>query len=230
MEPIKILNALSATVDNHLSLARNGDHEAASRSWMALAGSLIQPALELEAIALNKHGLRRSPECGTATRLLSELKDGSSPYSLQKGKLGSYFWSYLGGDCLDEIRKSDNRYAILRDKYPTRCEAAGPSQQWYEERMLRTSEALLAFGGRAAKVAVLLHLDYWNRNSLFTGEELARIGRILAENGGNMELSQTQTAYILGVGNATVSRDVLKIAETARILRDGDDDSLSVAM
>ena len=229
MEPISILNALSATVDNHLSLARNGDHEAASRSWMALAGSVIPPALDLEAIARNKHGLSRSPECGTATRLLSELKDGSSPYSLQKGKLGSYLWSALGGDCLDEIRKRDNRYAILRDKYPARREA-GPSQNWYDERMVRTSEALLALGGRTAKVAVLLHLDYWNRNSLFTGDELARIGRILAENGGSMELSQTQTAYILGVANATVSRDVLKIAETARILRDGDDDSLSVAI
>jgi hypothetical protein len=96
---------LSKSVADHIILAREGNADAIQKSWKALSGSVIPLVLELEAICRAKHGLGGSAECGTATKLLGELKDGTSCYSLQRGGLGPYLWSALRGDCLDEIRK-----------------------------------------------------------------------------------------------------------------------------
>jgi hypothetical protein len=229
MESILVLNSKSGSVADHISLARNGDSAATKVSWKALSGSVIPPALELEAICRAKHGLAGSAECGTATKLLGELKDGTSCYSLQRGGLGSYLWSALRGDCLDEIRKGKNRHGILKEKYPARREA-GPSPDWYEGKLGLLREALLSLGGRTAKVAVLLHLDYWNMAAVFTGEELLRIDRIIAGSGGRMELSQTQIAHILGVANATVSREALRVAEVVRQFREDSGNDYTTAM
>ena len=220
---------LSKRVADHIILAREGNADAIQKSWKALSGAVIPPALELEAICRVKHGLAGSAECGTATKLLGELKDGTSCYSLQRGGLGSYLWSVLRGGCLDEIRKGKNRHGVLKEKYPVRKEA-GPSPDWYEGKLGQLKEALLSLGGRTAKVAVLLHLDYWNMPAMFNREELLRIARIVSGSDGKMELSQAQIAHVLGVANATISREVLKVAGVVRRFRGDSGDDYTVAM
>ena len=229
MESVLVLNSKSGKVADHISLARNGDSAATTLSWKALSGSVIPPALKLEAICRAKHGLADSAECGTATKLLGKLKDGTSCYSLQRGGLGSYFWSAFRCDCLDEIRKEKKRHGILRDKYPARGEA-GPSSDWYRDKQVQLKEALLALERRTIKVAAFLHLDYWNMPAMFTGDELLRIDRIIAGSGGRMELSQTQIAYILGVANATVSREANRVAEFVRQFREDSGNDYTTAM
>ena len=229
MESIMVLNSKSSSVADHISIARNGDLVVTIQSWKALSGFVIPPALELEAICRAKHGLAGSAECGTATKLLSDLKEGTSSYSFQRGGLGSYLWSALRGDCLDEIRKRNNRHDILKEKYPVRKEA-GPSPDWYEGKLGQLKEALLSLGGRTAKVAVLLHLDYWNMPAMFNREELLRIARIVSGSDGKMELSQTQIAHVLGVANATVSREVLKVAEVVRRFSEDSGNDYTTAM
>ncbi len=229
MESIQVLNMVSGSVADHIYLARNGDSAATTLSWEAISVSVIPPALELEAICRAKHGLAGSAECGTATKLLGELKDGTSCYSLQRGGLGSYVWSALRGDCLDEIRKGRNRHGILKEKYPARREA-GPSLDWYEGKLGQLKEAMLSLGGRTAKVAVLMHLDFWNMRALFTAEELARIDCLTRGPRGRMGLRQTGVARILGVANATVSREALKVAEALIRFREECGDNYSLAM
>jgi hypothetical protein len=96
---------MSKRVTDHIILAREGNTDAIHKSWKALSGAVIPLVFELEAICRAKHGLAGSAECGTATKLLGELKDGTSCYSLQRGGLESYLWSALRCSFLDEIRK-----------------------------------------------------------------------------------------------------------------------------
>jgi hypothetical protein len=228
MGPISILNDLSEGVARHIGLARNGDEAAKARSWEKLSVSVIPPALELESMARSKFGLRGSAECGTADDLLVGLRDGTSPYSLARGGLGSYLWASLRGDSLDEIRRRKNRRRILQQRLPRPKET--PPIAEYELELGRCRQAILGLGGRLAKVGALLHLDYWNMSWLFSAEELRKIGEVHGGMDGSSDLSKTQIAWILSVANATVTRDAKEMAKLLGISKDDHGDANTLAM
>ena len=66
--------------------------------------------------------------------------------------------------------------------------------------------------------------------AMFNREELLRIARIVSGSDGKMELSQTQIAHVLGVANATVSREVLKVAEVVRRFSEDSGNDYTTAM
>ena len=219
MGPITILNELSASVANHLGIAQNGDPEATRLSWLALASDLIPPTLEIETAARTKFRLNGSPECGTAPHILSNLKNGTSSFNPQRGGLGTFLWTSLRGDCLDELRRRGNRAAILRDRYPARVGGALADES--EEGFRSFREAILSLGGRLTKVGALLWLDYWNLPELFNEGEALQIAHLLdANDGGAIELSKGQVARVLGVANATISRDARRALAAAGIQAD----------
>lgn len=228
MGPITILNELSASVANHLGIAQNGDPEATRLSWLALAGDLIPPTLEIESAARSKFRLGGSAECGTAPQLLEALRDGTSPYSPDRGGLGSYLWTCLRGDCLDEIRRRGNRAGILRDRYPARVGGALADDS--EEGFRSFRGAILSLGGRVTKVGALLWLDYWNLPGLFNEGERERIARLLDGMDGAMELSRGEVASVLGVSGATISRDARRALAAAGITAGDAGDGLTIAM
>lgn len=228
MGPITILNGLSEGVARHISLARNGDEAAKARSWGELSASVIPPALELESMARSKFGLRGSAECGTVDELLMGLRDGTSPYSLRRGGLGSYLWTSLRGDSLDEVRRRDNRRRILQQRLPRPKDA--PSMAQYELELGRYRQAILRLGGRLAKVGALLHLDYWDMPWLFSAEELRRVVEVHAGMDGTRDLGKAQVAYILGVANSTVTRDAKELAGLLGIPKNDHGDASTLAM
>jgi hypothetical protein len=228
MGPITILNGLSVGVAGHISLARNGDEAAKARSWEVLSASVIPPALELESMARSKFGLRGSAECGTADDLLVGLRDGTSSYSLQRGGLGSYLWTSLRGDSLDEVRRRDNRRRILQERLPRPKES--PSVAQYELELGRHHRAILGLGGRLAKVGALLHLSYWDMPWLFSAEELRRTAEVHAGMDGTRDLDKGQVAWILGVANSTVTRDLKELASLLGIPKEDRGDANTLAM
>jgi hypothetical protein len=233
LDSIAILNSLSAQAANHIAIARNGDAASIEASWAAFNGSLFQPVLEIEGRVRAKLGLGNSHECGSAVDLLEDLKDGSLPFDMEKGLLGSYLSGCFFSDCVDEIRKIQRRSKILGNMHANQAryrKSQGPTPAQYAVAYETLLGLIRKMPPREAKVAAILWAEPIDVALILTTDEFERLAEISPSRGPRAKIGQTQIAGVLGVGEATICRDVMRIHQRIAMELGDIGDTLVIAM